>query len=594
MARTNSKGSRSARSGPFLQTSAMPPLLTNVRQDNPVIEAWSKHQEQPLSSYTFSHQPQRSTSQRKSNLEHVPELENVGEDPAAFLSREGFAPTFSYTPAQLSIPSPTTPSRARMSSINTHQTYNMYTPTTPTSDSQSLTTATTLTSNTMSRQNSLYNEPILESIEMMKFNSNTSFSTDYPTDQNMYDQVTPHSTSSRHSRRSSNEEQSQLLVGAGGAGNDSHFSRTFSSQEKYPQFQSSGSFGEKMEKSQSNESTSSTSSSLSSRSKQSLRASIELAASRRLMPKGISEGHPMSRDNSSQSMVRLESRNGSQDKIAISKPTYQRPRHDRVQCTQCDDHPDGFRGEHELRRHQDRQHKTRVKKWVCMMPTSNSELQSALKPALPLSRCKSCQQRKEYGAYYNAAAHLRRAHFKPKSKGRSKSHAKLETPQKRGGNGGGDWPKMEDLKPWMIEVEVDVVPTEFNLAAAQQEEADDASDDDNCDNFLDESPATNNIPNISGGGFENPYIITDNTFAVYPSPTNNDMFNIQNMPYLDLPRQNIDSSMNCSQTTFDTFPSYSNDHLAFEPSSISLSQPFDDQLLSNIDPVYSFPPSSLV
>jgi len=439
----------------------------------------------------------------------------------------------------------------------------------------------------MSRQNSLYNEPILESIQMMKFNSNTSFSTDLnPTDHTMYDQVTPHYASSRHSRRSSNEEQSQLLVGTGGAGHDSHFSHSFPSAEKYPHFQSSGSFGEKMEKSQSNESTSSTSSSASSRSKRVLAAQIELAAARPLMPKGGSDGHAMSRDNSSQSMIRLESKDGSQDKIAISKPTYQRPKHDRVYCKQCDDHPDGFRGEHELRRHQDRQHKKMVKKWVCITPTNGDLSQSAVSPAVLLSRCKACQQKKQYGAYYNAAAHLRRAHFRPKSKGRSKSSGKLEDTQKRGGKGGGNWPTMEELKPWMMEVEV--VATEYMLTEAQQEEAD--ASDDEYDNLLDEPSSAHTLGSMSGGSFENSYLISDATFAAYPSPNTNDMFNMQsmqNMQYIDIPsQQTIDSSMSLSQNSFDPFSFTQNDQMAFENPSISIPQAFDDHLIS-LEPVYS-------
>lgn len=43
---------------------------------------------------------------------------------------------------------------------------------------------------------------------------------------------------------------------------------------------------------------------------------------------------------------------------------------------------------------------------------------------------------KHYGAYYNAAAHLRRAHFNPH----------------RGGKASGDWPPMSLLRDWMREV----------------------------------------------------------------------------------------------------------------------------------------------
>jgi hypothetical protein len=423
----------------------------------------------------------------------------------------------------------------------------------------------------MSRQNSLCNEPLLESIQMMKFNSNPSFSTDFnPVDHTLYDQVTPHS--SRHSRRSSNEEQSQLLVGAGGASHDSQFSHSLSAVEvNAAQFHCSGStFGEKMEKSQSNESTSSSSSTSSSRSKQRLQAQNASAAARPLMPKGGSDDHAMARDNSSQSMTRLDSNDRAQEKIAISKPTYTRPKHDRVYCSQCDEHPDGFRGEHELRRHQDRQHKLMVKKWVCVSPQQNHP--DAPKPVVPLHKCKACTtQKKKYGAYYNAAAHLRRAHFRPKAhKGRAKT-SKVEDTQKRGGKAGGDWPSMADLKIWMMEVEEPA--TDFPLTSAQQQEADESNDD---PFDLDEHLMSGNTMNsISSGSFDTTFV--DASFGIYPSPTNTELFSMQNMQ-LDLSsshQQSIDSSMdfNSSQSSFDNFPvtsSFQNDALAFLDHSSSL------------------------
>ncbi|TAQ86737.1 hypothetical protein B7494_g4943 [Chlorociboria aeruginascens] len=557
MARTNSRGTSSLRITPFAPNGVVPPLLSPEHLENPIIEAWAS-QDQPLSFYTLSHQPPsllRSMSQRKPDLERVPEL--VGESPAEFLMRtEISTPTLSITP---SIPIPQ--SRQQISSHPRESSYHIPTPTTPTTDS--LTNATTLTSS-MSRQNSLCNEPILESIKMMKFNSNTSYSTDMNyVDDTMY-QVTPYTPPSHHSRRSSNEEQSQLLVGAGGASHNSQFSPSFAPAEDVARFQSSACFGEKMEKSQSAESNLSTSSS-SSRNKQRLQVS-NMAAARPLMPKGGLDDNMMSRANSSQSMTRIESNNGS-DKVAISKPSYQRPKHERVFCKQCDEHPDGFRGEHELRRHQDRQHKSMVKKWVCIEPSG----QGHPKPVLPLSRCKACgQQRKKYGAYYNAAAHLRRTHFKPKAKGRSKN-SKIDESQKRGGKAGGDWPSMQELKSWMKEVEEPA--TEYPLSASQQQEADD-SDDEGFDNTLDDVPPDQAIGMATA--FDPSFVPDSTMFDMYTTP-NTQLFG-QNMP-LDLSSQpNIDSSMNYScQNSFDNnfSPFPSNDALAFCDPSIQSS--FDDQ-----------------
>jgi hypothetical protein len=496
-------------------------------------------------------------SQHRSELERVPENSHVLEDPSEFLSRtfgKPITPVLSISPP-MSLP-PTTPSNHRLSTGS----YNIPTPSTPSTDT--LTNATTLTNNTMSRTNSLFNEPLPESMQMLRFSSNTSYS-DISHVDHMYDQVTPTFTSSRHNRRSSNEEQDQLLVGAGGASHDSQFSHSLPTH-----FTSSGSFGEKMEKSQSNESASSS----SSRNKLRLQAQNQQAAARPLMPKGGSDDNAMSRNNSSHSMCRLDSKDGSQDKVAISKPTYQRPKHDRVYCKQCESHPEGFRGEHELRRHQDREHKQLVKKWVCIEPTGDGL--SHPKPILPLSRCKACgQQKKKYGAYYNAAAHLRRTHFKPKtSKGRSKGSSK-DLDEKRGGKGGGDWPPMSELKYWMKEVE-EAAP-EYALTESQQDEAD--ASDDEVDTPLDDQVFSQ--PNLSsiGSNFDNSiYADASPLFNAY-QPIANDMYNMQ-MP-LESQGQCMDQSMynSSSQGSFPNFSPnvFQNDpYTVFEPSL----QNFEDQV----------------
>ena len=135
-------------------------------------------------------------------------------------------------------------------------------------------------------------------------------------------------------------------------------------------------------------------------------------------------------------------------KIAISKTPYVRPQYPKKKCPHCDEHPDGFRGEHELRRHIDRAHTVLRKMWVCVDPTKDKRF---------LANCKQCKARKKYGAYYNAAAHLRRAHFNPK-KHRGRGRGKID--EKRGGKGGGDFPPMEELKRYMEEVEELVIPSE--------------------------------------------------------------------------------------------------------------------------------------
>jgi hypothetical protein len=579
MTRANSRGTSSGNI-PFTSNHGpTPPLLqTESRRDTAML-AWAS-QEAPFSSQTLSHQPPQlqrsmSQSQRRPDLEQVLESPLADlEDPGHYIFKTMGTPTVSVSPSVPIFADTLSPYQLPGASFNG--------PSTPTSDS--LTTATTLTGD-MSRQNSVMtiNEPLLESMQMMKCSSNASYSQNFNHDHTLYDQVPSHFTSS--SRRSSNEEQSQLLAGTGGASHESQFPHPFS-------FTSSGLSGEKMEKSQSNESTSSLSSNASSRSKQRLQAQINLAAVRPLMPKG--EDILMSRDNSSQSMNRLDSRDGSSEKVAISsKATYQRPKHDRVYCKQCDSHQEGFRGEHELRRHVDREHKTLVKKWVCEEPKDGL---GHPKPVLPLSRCKAChQQKKKYGAYYNAAAHLRRAHFKPKKPQRTKSNAKVEDGEKRGGKGGGDWPPMSELKYWMKEVEEQVTDSSLAEEELAQQEAADASDDEILDTTFDDAIFSQQTS--SGGNFDTNFADAS-PIHLYPTAINTNIYGMSNMP-LDLTGSGsqghcMDSQSMYTPSSQSSFPPFSPHHhhlfandatMAFfdtsSLSSLSQNQNFalDDQVL---------------
>jgi hypothetical protein len=139
-------------------------------------------------------------------------------------------------------------------------------------------------------------------------------------------------------------------------------------------------------------------------------------------------------------------------KAEIPRTTRQQPQRLTTFCQLCDDHPQGFHGEHELSRHVERHHTSYRKVWIC----KDSTLKDAPRPVVPLSNCKACRNSKTYGANYNAAAHLRRAHFFPC---KNKRGGRGKVSDGRGGMGGGDEPSMDELKNWMYEVNgADTVP----------------------------------------------------------------------------------------------------------------------------------------
>jgi hypothetical protein len=131
-------------------------------------------------------------------------------------------------------------------------------------------------------------------------------------------------------------------------------------------------------------------------------------------------------------------------KAEIPRTTRQQPQRKTTFCTFCEDHPRGFHGEHELRRHIERHHTANRKVWICKESTSKE----GPRPSVSLSSCKACRNNKTYGADYNAAAHLRRAHFFPY---KNKRGGRGKVREGRGGMGGGDEPPMDELKNWMYE-----------------------------------------------------------------------------------------------------------------------------------------------
>ena len=233
----------------------------------------------------------------------------------------------------------------------------------------------------------------------------------------------------------------QVLSHTGGAADDKKLSDAF--DRRPPILSGTDEVAVSMHRADSANSNGSTSSRSSRRSRERVPSNTRTLAPKAGSPPSTSVAAQKSLP-AGQSMGRTESCESQNGQVAIPRVPYTRHVPNKVKCEECNEHADGFKGEHELKRHILRAHRPTRKVYVCIDPTPSKDF---------LSDCEHCKAFKRYNAYYNAAAHLRRRHFNKRPKGERRK-GKLTKEERRGGKGGGTEPRMEVLKLYMREFEI--------------------------------------------------------------------------------------------------------------------------------------------
>lgn len=204
-------------------------------------------------------------------------------------------------------------------------------------------------------------------------------------------------------------------------------------------------------------------SNISSVSRISRRSQEQVAqAARPIAPKDLPEStiSKQSSSNLSGGQDMLRQRSAPEPKVLIPKLQYSRQAKEKLKCERCNKNPDGYRGSHELHRHMALDHNSFRTAWVCVDVSTDGFL----------SGCAACESKKPYGQDYNAAAHLRRFHFHPRSGVR---RTNVDPEERRGGKGGGKDPPMSECRRWMTKIQV---PGKDYMVLADSA-VDDAGDD---------------------------------------------------------------------------------------------------------------------
>lgn len=441
------KRSNDSRNGPtpFTNTGDIVPPLEVT------IGTWQTNNEEPWNSLNAGKGPKirrTGSGKRATSLQKVPEVSVY--EPADYFKSDEFTPTRSILP-----PSTYRSQRQRVNSRRLSLSPSQFpstsslsqSPATPTTDQ--LTNATSLTSG-MSRQSSITSS-ICGGFDMMQIKSNNS---DISSSFSIGEEHSPLVEAYESLNEEFNDSQISLFESdrscfppTGYVVNELQFPKSAPCSLADPVVSIPPVSFHSIEEDVSMKRSSSTESNASSRATRRRQEQVA-QASRKIAPKLSDDEASMSRQSSASGhqMIRIQSADGSSKEVMpIEKAPYVRPTHDKIKCLQCDEHPEGFRGPHELQRHTERAHSVVRKAWVCVDISSDKKF---------LASCKACRNKKRYNAYYNAVAHLRRIHFNPKQKGR-KGKAKPE--EHRGGKGGGDYPAIDIVKEWMQEID-EVVP----------------------------------------------------------------------------------------------------------------------------------------